>query len=287
VVLTRHILHTCSGIGLALTFAGCSGRVAESNAGLIASYKERSLTREMLAHSLPKGLTLTDSMRIAKAYVQQWLVEQAVMDDALKQHGDLAEEVEYKVQDYKAKLIMNGYENRIVEESLDRNVSTKEILAFYEANRDQFISPEALYSYLYIVSGNSDHSVAAEWMKSGNPDDLPKLREWARHHARDSKIDSSYVGETEIKYLSKNYFGSLQKLEPGKFIRWSGVIRGERLFYLFKMIDVVRAGQPLGIAICRDKIVDLILNERKVALIEKNEEMIFKNARAKHYIREY
>ncbi|MBK9448155.1 MAG: peptidyl-prolyl cis-trans isomerase [Bacteroidetes bacterium] len=283
----RHILHICSGIGLTLAIMGCGGGKTPDDNGAIAAYKERQLTKEMLANYLPKGLSPEDSSRVSKAFVQQWLEEQAIMDEALSTYKDLAEEVEHKVQDYKAKLIMHGYENRLIEESLDKNVSKKEIVAFYEANKDNFISSEKLYNYFYIVTNKSDVALVADWMRSGNPQDIVKLKEWAKENAIESKVDSNYVNESKIEFVSKGYYGNLQKTAPGKLIRWNGVIRGEKRYYLFKMIQVVEAGEPLTIELCRDKIVDLILNERKVSLIEKNEEKILKNARTNNYIHEY
>jgi hypothetical protein len=283
----RHILQICSGIGLMLAVVGCGGGKTQDNAGAVASYKDRQLTKEMLANYLPKGLSPEDSSRVSKAFVQQWLEEQAIMDEALSTYKDLAEEVEYKVQDYKAKLIMHSYENRLLEESLDKNVSKKEIVAFYEANKDNFISSEKLYNYFYIVTSKSDNAAVGDWIRSSNPQDIVKLREWAVENAIEYKVDSNYVNESKIEFVSKGYYGNLQKTAPGKLIRWNGVIRGEKRYYLFKMIRIVEAGEPLTIELCRDKIVDLIINERKVSLIEKNEEKILKNARTNNYIHEY
>lgn len=284
---SRHILHICSGIGLMLVFMGCGGGKKHDDAGAVASYKDRQLTKEMLRNYLPKGLPVEDSSRVSKAFVQQWLEEQAIMDEALSNHKDLAEEVEHKVQDYKAKLIMHGYQNRLIAESLDKNVSKKEIVAFYEANKDNFISSEKLYNYFYIVTSKSDISTVADWIRSSSPQDIVKLREWAVENAIEYKVDSNYVNEAKIEFVSKGYYGNLQKTDPGKLIRWNGVIRGEKRYYLFKMISVVEAGEPLTLELCRDKIVDLIINERKVSLIEKNEERILKNARTNNYIHEY
>lgn len=254
--------------------------------GVIASYKENVLTLDMVRHYLPEGLNPGDSARISKTFIDQWLKEQAIMDEAMSYDKSLAEEVEYKVRDYKAKLIMNAYQNKIIEESLDKNVSKKEILAFYEANRDNFISSEKLYLYFYLVTANSDLAGPSDWMRSSSTSDVQKLRDWAKENALEFKIDSNYVGESTIGFVSKGYYGNLQKTDPGKLIRWNGVIRGEKRFYLFKMIDVVEAGEPLTLQLCRNKIIDLILNERKVGLIEKNEERILKNARTNNYIHE-
>jgi hypothetical protein len=274
------------GMALCIALVGCGSKHVTTQDGVVASYKDRQLTREMLAHYLPQEAATKDSARFADAFVKQWLKEQAVMDEALSYDAALADEIEYKVLDYKAKLIMHSYQNRIIEESLDKNVSKKEIIAFYEANKQNFISSEKLYNYFYIVTSNGDNSQVGDWMRSSKPADIVKMQEWAAENALESKVDSAYVSESKIELVSKGYYGNLQKTTPGKLIRWNGVIRGEKRYYIFKMIDIVEPGSPLSIALCRDKIIDLILNERKVSLIEKNEERILKNARSNNYIHE-
>jgi hypothetical protein len=276
-----------TGLCLSLFVAGCGGKEAVNEKDLVASYKDKHLTMEMLKHYMPAEVSEKDSARLADAFVKQWLKEQAVMDEALSYDQGLAQEVEYKVRDYKAKLIMHTYQQRIIEESLDKNVSNKEVIAFYEANKDNFVSRETLYNYFYIVTRNSSLNNAADWMRNGSTNDIQQLKEWAAENALESKLDSTYVGEAKIDIVSKGYYGNLQKTDPGKLIRWNGVIKGEKRFYLFKMIDVVREGEPLAVSLCKDKILDLILNERKVSLIEKNEERILKNARTNNSIKEY
>jgi hypothetical protein len=286
VLPAQHLLNVCLGLALVVSIAGCGGGNMTGNSGAVASFKDKSLTLDMLNHYLPQGVSPKDSARFSDAFVKQWLKEQAVMDEALSYDAQLAQEVEYKVQDYKAKLIMNSYQNRIIEESLDKNVSKKEVLAFYEANKQNFISTERLYNYFYIVTSRSDNAQVGDWMRSSKPSDIVKMQEWAAENALESKVDSTYATEAKIEIVSKGYYGNLQKTAPGKLIRWNGVIRGEKRYYMFKMIDIVEPGAPLAIELCRDKIIDLILNERKVSLIEKNEERILKNARSNNSIQE-
>lgn len=274
-------------LSLLATVVGCGGSELGNKENLVASYKDKGLYRENIRQFVPEDVSEKDSARIADAYIEQWLKEQAIMDEALSKYTDLAQEVESKVEDYRAKLIMHSYQNRLIEESLEMNVSQKEILAFYEANKSSFNSKETLYNYFYAVTTERDHNEPANWMKSSRPDDIQKLRNWASTHALEFKLDSSFVGESVISQVSKGYYGNLQKSSPEKLIRWTGVIKGENRYYLFKMVKVVNVGEPLTLDQCKDKIRDIILNERKISMIEKNEERILKNAKSNNNIREY
>jgi hypothetical protein len=283
-VPARHILRWCLGVALMGALSGCGGGDTTDDTRVVASYRDKQLTRAMLNHYLPKASTPADSTRYADAFVKQWLKEQAVMDEALQFDPELAQEVEYKVQDYRAKLIMHSYQNRIIEESLDRNVSKKEIRTFYEANKQNFIATERLYCYYYVATSKADNNQVGEWMLRSRPEDLTKLQEWVATNAHEYKVDSSYVNEAKMEHVSKGFYGSLEKSPVGKLIRWNGVIRGEKRYYLFKMVDVVEPEQPMSLELCRDKIIELILNDRKLSIIEKNEERILNNARSNKYI---
>jgi hypothetical protein len=272
-------LLTCAG----LLLASCGGAGSED---VVVSYKDNALTRKMLAHNIPEGAKGEDSTRFATQAVQQWMLDQSVMDYALELDPELSERIAYKVEDYRAELIKHEFHTRLIEDSLSAVVDAKEIDDYYEKNKQHFRGKENMYCYFYIMTSQDDVGDAADWMRSNSYNDILKLREWARQNAIDYKVDSLYVNESIIGQVAKGYYGDLKNAGNGKLIRWNGVIQGERRKYLFKMIDFIENGAPLPLHLCRDKIRGLVMNERKVALIDRNDKRILDNARANNYIRE-
>lgn len=240
----------------------------------------------MLTHYIPEGVTGKDSARFAQQAIEHWMRDQSVMDHALEVDPDLAERIAYKVEDYRAELIKYEYHTKLIEDSIDMEIAEAEIVDYYEKNKQNFRGKENMYCYFYLMTAEDKVEEAANWIKSNSYTDVLKLREWARQNALDYKIDSNYVGESTIIQVSKGYYGDLKDAGVGKLIRWNGVIQGERRRYLFKMIDVIENGASLPLHLCRDKIRGLIVNERKVALIERTDNRILDNARANNYIRE-
>lgn len=268
-----------------LFFGACGSSGEESEEEVLASFKEKKLTRENLLRYIPADVSPKDSTRYAEQYIERWIKEQAVMDYALTKDAGLYADVEFKVQDYRAKLIMSSYEANLVEDEMEQEISQAEINAYYEANKDNFRSKENQYNYFYIVSTSRELRDVEAWMRSDSKEDVEKLKKWAETNAMTAKLDSTYDGDNKIDDVSKGYFGNLKKASIGKLIRWNGVIQGERRRYLFKMIDIVTPGEYLPVILCRDKIRDLLLNERKINLIKSTEEKILSNARASNYIR--
>ena len=270
-----------------LLLAGCGSSGPTEDSPVIIRFKDNVLTQRMLDQYMPEGVSSEDSMRYADQFVKQWIKEQAIMDQALAADETLGERIEFKVQDYKAKLIMHEYHSALIADSLDTEVSDTEIRAYYDQHKDNFRSKENLYSYFYVVTTASSTNEPANWMRGEKPEDMEKLKTWAAENAMEYKLDSAFVGETTINLVSKGYFGNLQRAGIGKLIRWNGVISGERRRYLFKMLDIVKEGEALPLRLCREKIKNLIINDRKVKLIERTEKKIVRDARANNYVREY
>ena len=268
---------------LSLLVAGCGG---SSDEDVIVSYKDNVFTRKQLSHSMPDGVTGPDSVRFARQAIDQWVMDQSVMDYALSLDVGLSERIAYKVEDYRAELIKHEFHSHLIADSMDSSVPESEILAYYEKNKASFLGKENLYCYFYLSTSSDNTEEAADWIRSSNYSEILKLKEWSRQNALDFKLDSAYVGEGVITQVSKGYFGELRRVGLGKLIRWNGVIQGERRRYLFKMIDVIENGASLPLSLCKDKIRSLLTNERKVLLIQNTDKRILENARANNYVRE-
>ena len=267
-----------------LLVLSCGGDQVEYSSPEVAHFKNKVLSQEQLQFYVPDGINQEDSVRYAKQFIDQWITEQAVCEKALDDYPELAKEIDYKVQDYRAKLITHEYHNLLVEKSMDTNISFKEIAAYYEENKDNFLSKEKLYGYFYLVTTENPTSEVISWMKSNDPSSLEKLRNWASKYAREAKLDSAYSGETRINQISKGYFGNLQKVPLGKLIRWNSVMRNERRRYMFRMIRIIQSGDHLPLHLCEEKIRSLLTNQRKVNLIEDTEQKIVNDAKERNDI---
>lgn len=269
-----------------LAVAGCGDGLPEADSPIVVSFKDKFLTQKQLDFYVPDGVSSEDSARFAKQFVSRWVLEQAVMDKAISEDESLEERIEYKVEDYRAKLIMHEYHTAIIEKSMSNEVADAEIKAYYEENKDNFRSKEALFSYFFLMTTVGENlNQVASWIRSSDAANLAKLRDWAEKNASEYKLDSSFLGETEINKVSKGYFGSLQKAGIGQLIQWNGVIQGVRRRYLFKMIDVVPSGDYLPISMCEDKIKGLLINEKKIKLIKETENKILQDAERDNLIK--
>lgn len=251
---------------------------------VIAKFKDKTLTEDQLDFYIPAGVPTEDSIRYAEQFIEKWIREQAVMDKALSEDEGLQARVAYKVENYRAKLIMHEYHAKMLE-TLDTAVPAEDVAEYYETNKDNFLSDQEYYSFFYLVTTkNEGIDQAARWMRSREESDLSSLREWAVGNTREAKIDSSYKDKDRVNTISKGYFGNLTKAPIGQLIQWNGVIQGKRRRYMFKMLDKVKQNDHLPLSLCEDRIKAILRNDRRVKLIDETEQKILKDAEAKNYI---
>lgn len=263
-----------------LLFSGCNGWFSGGgdNSPTVASYKKRVLTQEKLNHYLPDNLNEEDSIRFANQYIDQWLREQAVADVALRTIGGLEDEIAYKVEDYRSKLILHEYTNYILDNNLDSTVSQKELEKRYNRESDKFLSKENLYSYFFVITTTSNSSFIYNRLKSDDPDQIRELKDWCDEDGASYKLDSSYALGESLTEINKGFFSDILNANEGKVMRSTGSKDGKTYRYFFKMINVLDEGSVLPLPLVEDRVRDIIINERKIKLIEAEEEKILKNA---------
>lgn len=253
---------------------------------VVASYKDTPLRLRQLEQYIPKGVSEEDSTRYADHYVDQWLKAQAIADVAMQQIPNLEERIEFKVEDYRQKLIMHEFSSRIIRDSLDTLITNADIEQYYRSYTDNFIATSSMYSFYYIVCKAENTGDAGSLINSGSAADIEKLVAWARDNALEFKLDSTYTTEAAITEINKGYFGDLKDAGSGRVVKWSGVIQGQRRRYYFKMLDKIKVGEPLPILLAKERINRILLNERKVNLIEETEKRIVQEARVNNYIKD-
>ena len=262
---------------------------------VVAKYKDETLTSDMLGHHIPKNASAKDSTRYAQLYIDQWIKEMVIAEKARKVVEDLDKKIEYKVDDYRNKLILDEYRDWLLSQNADTTISEDEIRNYYDLNKRKFISPTDLYSYFYIAMANisdSDYSKATNMIGSSRLSEINQLKDWCderlgNNTVRYYKLDSSYTTETEVRNIQQGFFVDLVNSKDGQVRRWSGAMTGQNRRYLYKRLDLVQEGEVMPLRLARAKIINILKNERKIRLIEGKEKELVADAKAGSQVKIY
>src|SRR5690606_13268630 len=116
------------GVAAFAGLAGCKQRDEEAVARSYDTY----LYRKDLAGIVPEGVTGEDSIRLARAYIDQWLRQQAVLVQAQRNVKANSEHIEKQVEAYRDGLIVYEYEQALISQKLDTVVTKQAISNYYD-----------------------------------------------------------------------------------------------------------------------------------------------------------
>lgn len=246
---------------------------------VIAILHGKKLLFEDIASQLPKPgiLNKADSLALLQTLVRNWAKNELLVKAAefnLKE--DLLDFEELVIQ-YRNDLLKHAYIERFVNQNLDTNVSFKEISNYYHKNLSNFELKESIIRAEFTAAPLEAQSVseAKRWFKSNYYEE--RYLDWIEVFATDQSTytDSSWVPLDEfledIPLESSNPYSYLKRT-PRFTCEDSMMV----YFVTVGELRIENSYSPLEYV--RERTRKMILNKRRMDLIEKVEENIIINA---------
>ncbi len=261
-----------------LSLFSCKQQI-KKDGEVIASLHGKKLLFEDIASQLPKPgiLNKADSLALLQTLVRNWAKNELLVKAAefnLKE--DLLDFEELVIQ-YRNDLLKHAYIERFVNQNLDTNVSSKEISNYYYKNLSNFELKESIIRAEFTAAPLEAQSVseAKRWFKSNYYEE--RYLDWIEVFATDQSTytDSSWVPLDEfledIPLESSNPYSYLKRT-PRFTCEDSMMV----YFVTVGELRIENSYSPLEYV--RERTRKMILNKRRMDLIEKVEENIIINA---------
>ncbi len=267
----------------AATWSGWAGCKQRGDDAVARSY-DTYLYRTDLAGIVPEGVTGEDSVKLARAYIDQWLRQQAVLVQAQRNVKANSERIEKQVEEYRNGLIVYEYEQALISQKLDTVVTDQEISDYYDAHKELFILTRPILQTSYIH------------LKTDAPEIDRVKRLFVSEDLSDKDLLDQYCQRYAISYSlydrDWHYADGLQQFFPIGKISESDFSQTGRIFeiiennelYLIILHDARFSDSRSPLLLEQDNIRNLILNKRKVDLLAQMQKSIVDDARAKNKI---
>ena len=244
----------------------------------VAKVFDATLLRSDVKEIIPKGSSKQDSTMIVKSYIDSWIRKELVLNKANKNLADEAKEVEKQLADYKNSLIIYAYEKELVKQQLDTTVKDAEVEKYYNEHQGNFELKDNIIKVLYLkVTKNSPRiSSVRQWYKSSRPNDRKALEDYCHQYAVNYYLDENswllfddLLKEIPIKtydkeqFLKNNHYVEIEDSTNYYFVNISG----------FKIKE---STSPLSFE--KDNIKSIIINKRKLKLINDMEKKVYDEA---------
>ena len=258
--------------------AGCAQDTTTGQTDVLASMEGHQLHRAEVESLIPRTASAADSLLIAENYVKKWVKEQLVYEVAERNLSDEKTEIDQLVEDYRRSLIRYRYQERLVNERLKTDISEQDKQQFYEENPKLFTLEQGLIKGLFLkipvdAPGLVD---VKKWYKSSDEAALEKIEKYSVQNATiyeyfyDKWVDFDEVMDNIPIYVS----------DPATFLKGHKQVEvaDSSYCYLLNIAEYLVPGQTEPYESASPRIVEMLVNQRKVDFLRNFEDELYNEA---------
>lgn len=268
-----------------LVFFGysCSEDIQTNNGNfLLARVYNKSLYIKDLEGMFPPGTSAYDSSLITNAYTQRWVREAVLLYEA---ENNLPKDlnIDRLVRDYRSSLVRNNYEQVLLEQLMETEISKEELANFYDKNKIQYQLDNPIVKANVVVVPkiiSVRDSLKYLW-KNATDVNLARLKNICEEYELAHILDGNKWNEWEnlANYLPRNIgFEAFSKkgkdfsIQDGEFEVW------------VKILDSKKPQEIPPIEYVEEQLKRMLLLSRKTKLLEEKKEDMFDIAKRKGQI---
>nr|MBP7168638.1 hypothetical protein [Bacteroidia bacterium] len=227
---------------------------------------------------VPPGTSKNDSLTIIRSYVDNWIKQQSVLKRAEDNLDEERKDVEKQLEEYRNSLITYIYESELVKQKLDTSITEQEIEKYYNDHPNNFQLKNNILRVLYFKLPKTAPKMdkVRNWYKSEQEKDRKQLEEYCYQFASDYYFnDEEWIQFDEIlKKVPIRTYDQEQFLRNNRFIE---IPDSNTVFFVnIKGFKIKESLSPLSFE--RDNIRNLIINKRKLDLINAMEKDAYDDA---------
>lgn len=252
----------------------CSDSVDHGGKTPLVSAGDEYLYKEDIEQLLALNYTIEDSAAFVDKYIKQWL-EDALLYDRAKRNISSSKEISRLLENYKKSLLLNIYQERLVDQQLDKEITPEEIASFYDANKTMFKVEEPMLKGLLLKVSQKAPKLDAvrKWCKSAEPDELEK------YTLTNAQI-YEYFRETWMPLSALASKLSFTEKELKEKISTQGMteFKDTASIYIININDYLPVGSIKPLDLAEGEIKELLVNSRKAEFLQKTKQNLYNEA---------
>jgi len=241
----------------------------------IARVGDAYLYSSELKDAAVKGPDKKDSLEKVKAYINNWIHETLILQQAEKNLTEDKMKFEKMVQDYKKSLITYEYESELVKQKLDTTVSDDEVAKYYDDNKSNFELKDNIIKVIYVKVKKKAPRVekVREWYRSAVTKDRDLLSNYCYQYADNFYLDDNtwLLFDDVLKEIPMKLYDKEAFLQNNRTIE----AQDSTHFYFVNIKGFMTKNSTSPLSFEKANIKNIILNKRKVGLIKKMRDDIY------------
>jgi hypothetical protein len=270
----------------AIFFAFACNNKAGSDA-IIAQVGDKVLYLAELQDIIPDDSSPEDSLMLAEKYVKDWIVDQVVVKKAEENLSEEQKNFEELIENYRKTLLTYSYEQELVRQQLDTNVTNEEIEKYYNDNIQNFELRDYIVKVKFcaIASDSKDLKQLKKLFYSSDPKDYLKWEALCIEKQASYYIDEDnwMLWDDLVKKIPIEVFDVESFLTRNKSVE----VDKNGNTHLIAFLDYQLSGSRSPLSFERERIKAMIINKRKLDLIAKMKEDLYQQAVSNNEVENY
>lgn len=264
---------------LSIMVLSCDYFRAPKKPRAIARVGENYLFQDDIVDLVPKGTSKKDSIAIVKSFIDRWATQKLLFEAAERNIGkDKVAEFNMLMDQYKVDLYTKAYIESLVIRQIDTVVTDGQIEEYYAKNKQYFKNSSELVKlrYINLVKENPKFAKIKSKFSSFTKKDRNELEQLAVQFKSYAFNDSIWVDINQV--YEKIPFINIENKQ--KFIA-SGInfqYPDSTTIWLVKVNNVLPKDSPTPLEFLKPTIKQIIINNRKLNLINTIEKDITNDA---------
>lgn len=262
-----------------LVYSSCTsfeGNQKEALARVNSNY----LYKSDISGIFPANISKTDSIKIARNYIDKWIRKQLFLRLAEINLPEEEKDVEKQIADFRASLLIHKYQQFLLMQKLDSIIPRNEIRDYYESHSDNFRldKPAIKGVFLKVPLDSPNRDRILSWFRNGN--DLVQLENYAGQYADSyAWFDKDWVYLDDIsKNIPKTLLNTSYNLSNTDHF----AVTNEEYQFFIGITDYLEPRNEMPFSLASQKIKSIILNKRKIKFLNELEQNILTEGSSKN-----
>lgn len=219
-----------------------------------------------------KNLNADDSLKVLNAYVDDWVKNKLVIQQAEESLQDNMAEIENKVADYRQSLIIYNFEKEMIAQKMDTTISSQQIEQYYEDYKDNFLLTNDLYQIEFIQAINQSPNLNEyeKLLKSDKQEDRVKLKAIVKNNAINYSLEKD-------RWYTPVWIQSKLLMNPESLSRGTARVNTEGSVLLVRLNTKLSTGAYAPLSQVKDQIKETLLNKHRSEFIKAMNKKIYED----------
>jgi hypothetical protein len=262
---------------VALVASSCGEQVDHGGKTPLLGVGNEYLYKEDVEQLLTSNRMIKDSAEFVQEYMSHWL-EDVLLYRQAKRNVAQTKEIDRLIQNYKKSLLLNLYQERLVDQQLDKEITLEEITSFYENNKAMFRMEEAVVKGIFLKLSLKAPKLESvrRWCKSDDPAELEKLEKYTLTNAQ---IYEYFCDDWQpLSMLASKITLSEDELNSKVASKGMVEFKDTSAIYMMNITDYLPVGTQKPLDLAEAEIKELLVNSRKAEFLQRVKKDIYTDA---------